>query len=343
MLKNFAIFIFSCFLCVANASAYEFAQIEKMFDLLQTEYHGSANLKELSLNSWTALTKFDSDFRVYNSDSKAFLYEKNNLIGTFDLPTQENPHLWKQVLSDIIKIGAERSVKISQNPKALENEILNRITQRLDRISHLENSPTAKYQLQYSVYENVLYIKADTFYAGISSYIKKIILSHSEIHGIILDMRNNRGGDFNEAIKTAGLFLDNGLITYSETRNHPNRYYTADKGDILNGKPIAVLTNELTASAAEIVTAALGEQSRAVIIGTKTFGKDSIQRLHKLGQNTLFLTYGTFYTPSGNRIRESGISPQICTGIDNSCKISDKSNLNKDIRIAVDIIKKNLS
>ncbi len=343
MLRSFAILIFSCFLGVANADAYEFARIDKLFDLLQKEYNGNANLKELSLNSWAALTKFDSDFRVYSSDSKAFLYEKNNLIGTFDLPNKDNLHLWKQVLSGILKTGAERSVKIAENASALENEILIRIIQKLDKISRLEHTDSAKHELQYSVYDNILYIKADAFYTGVSGYIKKIVLSHSDIRGIILDMRNNRGGDFNEAVKTAGLFLDSGLITSSETKNRPVRYYTADKGDILNGKPIAVITNEYTASAAEIVTAALGEQSRAVVIGTKTFGKGSIQRLHKLENDTLFLTYGTFYTPSGNRINESGILPQICTGIEGSCKTSDKSSPGKDIQLAVDIIKKNLS
>lgn len=342
MLRHFVTLMISCFLCTANAYAYEFAQIDKLFDLLQAEYHGKANLKEISLNSWTALTKFDSDFRIYNSDSKAFLYEKNNLIGTFDLPDNTNMHLWKQVLSDVIKTSASRSAKISKNAQNLEHEILVRMTKGLDKISRLEPSLDGR-QLQYSVYENVLYIKADSFYTGMSSYIKKIVLSHSDIYGIILDLRNNRGGDFNEAIKTAGLFLDNSLITSSKTKNNPKRYYTSDVGDVANGKPITVLINEFTASAAEVVTAALSEQSRATVIGTKTFGKDSIQRLHKLDNEILFLTYGTFYTPSGKRVSESGIIPQICTGIDGSCKISDKSNSNNDIRIAVEFIKKNLS
>lgn len=343
MLKYFILLIFSSLLFSAPAYAYEFVKIEKLFDLLHTEYKGEANLKDISLESCTALTQFDENFKVYNSDSKAFLYEKNNLIGTFELPMNEHHILWKQVISDILKTGLHRSNKISENPQALEEEVLKRIVTKLDHISRIEPASSSEHQFQYSLTDDVLYVKASAFYLGFSDYLRKTIISHPNIKGIVLDLRNNRGGSFNEAIKTADLFLDNTLITFSETQNQPRRYYTATAGDILEGKPIAILTNEFTASSAEIVTAALEEQSRATIIGTNTFGKDSIQRLHQLGEKTLFLTYGNFYTPSGKRISESGIIPEICTGINHSCKVSDKSSPYKDILLAFDLIKKNLS
>lgn len=343
MLKRLILLIVSCFLYSASAYAYEFSQVEKLYDLLNTEYHGAADLKELSLKSCTALTQFDENFKLYHSDTKAFLYEKNNLIGVFELPDNKHLTLWKQFMADVLQTGINRSDKISENPQALENEVLNRITDRLDKVSRIEKIDSTSHQFQYSFADNVLYINASTFYAGFSDYLKKLITSHPSITGVIMDFRNNRGGDFNEAIKTADLFLDNTLITFSETQNQPKRYYTATAGDILSGKPIVILTNEFTASSAEIVTAALNEQSRATVIGTNTFGKDSIQRLHKLGEQTLFLTYGNFYTPSGKRISESGISPQICTGVNHSCKISDKTSPHKDIQLALDLIKKNLS
>ncbi len=344
MLKRLALVIFSCFLCSLPARAYEFSQIEKLFDLLHTEYKGTADWKELSLKSCAALSQFDKNFKLYNSDTKAFLYEKNNLIGVFELPSN-NEHfaLWKQFISDILQTGMKRSHKILQNLQALENEVLKRMTAGLDYASRIEDTDLTKHQFQYSLSDDILYVQASSFYAGFSDYLKKIITSHPNLVGIVLDFRNNLGGDFSEAIKTADLFLDNTLITFSETSNQPQKYYTASVGDILTGRPIIILTNELTASSAEIVTAALNEQSRATIIGTNTFGKDSIQRLYKLGEKTLFLTYGTFYTPSGKRIGESGISPQICTGINHSCEISDKTSPYKDIRLAFDLIKKNLS
>ncbi len=343
MLKRLVIYILCCVFIYRPTYAYEFSQIEKLFDLIHTEYNGNADLKELSLKSCTALTQFDDNFRLYNSDNKAFLYEKNNLIGIFELPDNEHLDLWKQFIADILQIGIRRSGKISQNPQALEDEVLKRMTTGLDTVSRIENTDSDTHQFQYSVKDNVLYVHTPSFYEGFSDYLKKTIVSHPNIIGIILDFRNNRGGDFNEAIKTADLFLDDTLITFSEIQNQPKRYYTASAGDVLSGKPIIILTNEFTASSAEIVTAALNEQSRATIIGTTTFGKDSIQKLYKLDGKTLFLTYGNFYTPSGKRLSESGISPQICTGINNSCKISDKTSPYRDISLALDLIKKNLS
>lgn len=342
MIRKLSLFIFSWLISSVSARAYEFKQVETLFDLIQTEYKGIANLKEISLNSCAVLTQFDNTFRLYNSDSKAFLYENNNLIGVFNLPEEKQYSLWKQFTADILQTSVSRSAKISNNPKALENEVIKTITNSLDGISRIEKDTTTQHQFKYVNVDGILYIKSTVFYAGFSDYLKKVILSHPDIRGIILDLRNNRGGNFDEAIRTADLFLDRTLITFSETQNHPKRYYTSTDGDIVKDKPVAVLVNELTASAAEIVTAALLEQSRAVVIGTKTFGKDSIQKIHQIGQKTLFLTHGNFYTPSGIRFGESGITPQICTGINNSCQISDKENPDKDIFIALDLIKKTL-
>lgn len=342
MLKNIGILILSCFLFVTSANTYEFANVDILFDTLITNYDGSLSLKQISLRGGKALSKIDSSLKLYNSDSKAFLYEKNNLIATFELPQNENSLLWKQLLSDILKTGASRSLKLSENLGIVEKEVLTSITENLDGYSRFEQQSEAFGKTSYRIIDNILYIQPTMFYKGFSDYLSKIISSHPAIQGVILDLRNNHGGDFNEAIKTADLFLDNAIITYRERKNLPKRYYTSTKGDILRGKPLAILTNEGTASSAEIVAAALYEQSRATLIGTKTYGKDSTQLVRQIDTQKLFITDGHFYTPSGKRISKTGILPQICTGIDESCTLSDKQNPNKDIFTAINLIKKDL-
>ena len=342
MLKSISILALSCFMAAAPAEAYEFAKIDMLFDTLSADYNGALNFKNLSLQGGKALNKIDSSLKLYNSDSKAFLYEKNNLIATFDLPQNENPHLWKQLLSDILKTGTTRSHKLSDNPSSLETEVLANITENLDKYSRIERQTAPHDKTNYRLTDNILYINPTAFYKGFSDYLRKTIISHPEISGVILDLRDNHGGDFNEALKTADLFLDNAIITYREAKNNAKHYYISEDGDILHGKPLAVLTNEETASSAEIVAAALYEQSRATLIGTKTYGKDSTQIVRQIDEQKLFITNGHFYTPSGKRISQTGIIPQICTGIDKSCTLSDKNDQNKDIFVAINLIKKDL-
>lgn len=342
MLKSISILALSCFFAVASASAYEFAQIDLLFDTLITNYDGTFNLKQLSLYGGKALNKIDNTLKLYNSDSKAYLYKKNNLIATFELPKDDNSLLWKQLLADILKTGTARSLKLSDNPHVLESEVLAEMTANLDKYTRIEQKQSVEAQFNYQLIDGILYVNLTTFYKGFSDYLSKTISDHPTIKGVILDLRNNHGGDFNEAVKTADLFLDNTLITYRESKNQHKRYYTSTKGDILQGKSIIVLTNEETASSAEMVAAALCEQSRATLIGTKTYGKDSTQLVFHLDKQALFLTNGYFYTPSGKRISETGILPQICTGVSDSCILSDTNNPNKDIFMAINLIKKNL-
>lgn len=343
MLKSVVILVLSCFLYAMPAQAYEFTEINTLWDILFSNYAGGKlNLKNISLNSGKAVTEIDESFKLYNSDSKIFLYKQNNLVATFKFPDNNNSSDWKKLLADILTAGMENSVALSNNPQILENKVIIKITENLDRYSRIEKDITVeKRKMTYKFINNVLYVHSGLFYNGFSDYLKKIISSHPALDGIILDLRNNKGGDFNEAIRTADLFLDNSLIAYRESKNLPNRYYIAESGDILNGKPVVILTNENTASSAEMVTAALNEQSRATLIGTKTYGKNSTQLTYQQNKQRIFITNGAFYTPSGKQINQSGISPKICTGLNNSCTNSDKKQSDKDIYMAIRLIKEN--
>ena len=132
-------------------------------------------------------------------------------------------------------------------------------------------------------------------------------------HGMILDLRNNAGGLLSEAISVSDAFLDKGEIVSTRGRfSSMDERYNAEPGDLLEGKPIIVLINGGSASASEIVAGALQDHRRAVVVGTKSFGKGSVQSLLPLGEDgAMRLTTGLYYTPSGRSIQALGISPDV--------------------------------
>jgi carboxyl-terminal processing protease len=131
------------------------------------------------------------------------------------------------------------------------------------------------------------------------------------LKGLILDLRNNPGGLLPESIAIADALLDQGLIVYTEGRlPSANIEYQATSGDLLNGAPIVVIINGGSASASEIVAGALQDQGRATILGTRSFGKGSVQTLMPLGDGrAIKLTTANYFTPSGRSIRGEGIEP----------------------------------
>ena len=133
------------------------------------------------------------------------------------------------------------------------------------------------------------------------------------LSGAVVDLRNNPGGILSGAVSVADAFLDDGLIVYTEGRDPESREeYYAKPSDFLGGIPIVALVNGGSASAAEIVAGALQDRRRAVIAGTRTFGKGSVQTIVTLDDGSaLKLTTSRYYTPSGHSIQARGIIPDI--------------------------------
>jgi carboxyl-terminal processing protease len=134
-----------------------------------------------------------------------------------------------------------------------------------------------------------------------------------ELHGLILDLRNNPGGLLSQAIEVSDLFISSGVIVSTKGRDSSQDLYaTAHKEKVERNYPMIVLVNGGSASAAEIVAGALQDNKRAIIMGTKTFGKGSVQTIIPLSDGSgLRLTTAMYYTPSGRSIQASGISPDI--------------------------------
>ncbi|MFT5521368.1 MAG: carboxyl-terminal processing protease [Enterobacterales bacterium] len=148
----------------------------------------------------------------------------------------------------------------------------------------------------------------------LSEAIEKLREQHNgKIKGLILDMRDNPGGVLIAAEAVSNAFLEEGLIVSTRGKIVESNYqFHADKGDVLYGAPIIVLINGGTASAAEIVAGALQDHKRAIILGTRSFGKGSVQTVMPITNNAaLKLTTSRYYTPSGRSIQGTGISPDI--------------------------------
>jgi carboxyl-terminal processing protease len=133
------------------------------------------------------------------------------------------------------------------------------------------------------------------------------------LEGVVLDLRNNPGGLLTEAITVSDSFLETGEIVSTRGRSaEDGERFNAGPGDLAKGKPIVVLINGGSASASEIVTGALQDHRRAIVVGTRSFGKGSVQTLIPLqGDGAMRLTTARYYTPSGRSIQALGISPDI--------------------------------
>ncbi len=160
------------------------------------------------------------------------------------------------------------------------------------------------------------YLRIAQFQSGTGPEVGKALTSLQEsgpLRGLIMDLRNNPGGVLQAAVEVSDLFVEEGLIVYTTGRvDNADLKFSATKKDTLVDVPIVVLVNEGSASASEIVAGALQDQQRAVIMGTTTFGKGSVQTILPLNnEKAIKLTTALYFTPNGRSIQAEGIVPDI--------------------------------
>jgi carboxyl-terminal processing protease len=171
--------------------------------------------------------------------------------------------------------------------------------------------PTATEKL---MEDGVGYIKVDTLTKGKSAEIATRIksLQKQGAKKFVLDLRNNGEGDESEGIATANLFLNHGTITYLQGQKYPREAFTADPAKAVTTLPVAVLVNRGTAGPAEVVAAAILENARGDVVGDKTFGDGSVQKLIDLPDGSaLILSVAKYYSPSGKAIQDVAITPNV--------------------------------
>ncbi|MGA9645124.1 MAG: S41 family peptidase [Candidatus Korobacteraceae bacterium] len=168
--------------------------------------------------------------------------------------------------------------------------------------------------------DGIAYIKVDDFPKGRSQEIanKLKAVQKEGAKKIILDLRNSGDGEESEGIATANLFLNHGTITYLQGQKYPKQIFNADPEKAVTSLPLVVLVNRGTAGAAEIVAAAVMENARGDVVGDKTFGSGSIQKVIDMPDGSaLVLSVAKYYSPSGKAVQDTAVTPNILVA-DNS-------------------------
>ena len=162
--------------------------------------------------------------------------------------------------------------------------------------------------------DNVGYIKVDAFPEGKSQEIAGKIrdLQKQGAKKLVLDLRNSASGAESEGVATANLFLDHGTITYLQGQKYPRQAFNADPAKDITKLPVAVPVNRGTAGPAELVAAAILENARGDVVGDKTFGDGSVQKLIEMPDNSaLILSIAKYYSPSGKAIQDAAVTPNV--------------------------------
>ncbi len=161
---------------------------------------------------------------------------------------------------------------------------------------------------------NILYVRVTSFDKKVTDEVKKAILKNrGSIKGLILDLRNNPGGLLNQAVGLTDLFIDEGIIVSQKGKlERENQVFNATKKGTFKDIPLVILINGGSASASEIVSGALQDHKRAIIVGQKSFGKGSVQVILPIGnEEALRLTVARYYLPKGRTIQAKGVEPDV--------------------------------
>ena len=190
---------------------------------------------------------------------------------------------------------------------------------------------------------NIGYIRLRAFNQKSHNQLKEKIKSFKSkrLNGYILDLRNNPGGLLSQAIKISDMFLDSGEIVSTKGRDKTDiKIFNAKKGDIINGLPLIVLINKGSASASEIVSGALKDHKRAIILGETSFGKGSVQSIIPLtNRGALRLTTAKYYLPSGSSISEVGVTPDITVKEKNKKEFRINTDTDNQLKYAINLLK----
>jgi carboxyl-terminal processing protease len=198
-------------------------------------------------------------------------------------------------------------IEITVRRRGVKKSIVFTITREIIKITSVK----AKY-----IDRGIGYLRLTTFNENSGDQIKNKIIEFNkkkDLRAYILDLRNNPGGLLSQAIRISDFFLENGEIVSTKSRKKTeNRRWFAKKGDLIKGKPLIVLTNYGSASAAEIVAGALKDHKRAIIVGEHSYGKGSVQSIIPLkNKGAIRLTISKYYLPSGKSISDVGVVPDI--------------------------------
>lgn len=300
-------------------------------------------------SSWAVqgLNQYDKNLQIVDDESRITLYYNSQVFRSYLKPQgkkSENPKAWARFMLKVLDAAKEISPAVKQKDFEAPDKMLQFATQNLDPYSKYISvlAPEKKQDLRpvsdFGVNlttDDILYIKLTditkftphNFEAAFAQYA-------NQAKALIIDLRGCHGGALQGAIDVADLFLPNGIITSTQGRKDDSVvFYEAHPDVLFAGKPIVVLVDGETASSAEILAAALQEQGSALIMGTGTLGKGSVQNVVNLPDNNkMILTNAYAFTPAGNPIHQNGVKPDVCLyRVKDNAKLDDVLNQNTNV------------
>lgn len=273
---------------------------------------------------WLAksIKALDKKLTIADDNSRITLYYNGKVIKSWHKPQNINDiESWTYLIGELLDLVLEKSEVAKKHDFEALDLIMNDYVKNLDKDSKYYSDANDvdkvihRVNFAFQEEDGYLWIRLGVFDKNTKEDVIKVISQYPEIKGLILDLRASRGGQLSVAIEIADLFLEEGIVVSVMGRDEAKvTYFNSKDGDEFENIPLVILVDADTASAAEVLTIALQEQGRAKVIGTKTFGKGTIQSLIHLPNNgILAVSNANFYTPSGVKLAEKAIIPDICT------------------------------
>lgn len=326
--------------------------INEMLTTVNRQYIEPVDNAELIYAGLQALVDLDDKFTVSKGRDRFYLYYNRVINKAFAFPQNNDDVLaWVETLTDILNHAAKISPAAGIKDFELPDRVMIKITEKLDEYSHYyseyDYDESVRQNEVYTLFkdrliDDVLYLKVRTFNKQTGKMVRQALEQNPQIKGVILDLRGNSGGMFNEALKVANLLCDNEIITYTSGRNNADIHYYTSKDNPLYAGPLVVMIDGDTASAAEVLSGGLQEQSRAKLIGAHSFGKGTIQSVTQMSNGgRLVLTTEQFFTPSGKIIHKRGIEPDVCLSgkTPDGCLKEKRVDKEEDIDKALQLLK----
>ncbi len=338
--------------------------LEESFRKVPEQYILPVDVETVAMRFLKGISAVDKNLKVGNDRDKISLYYKGQLVKSRFKPQDKNDVAeWVEASSEIMDLAVKKSSLAEKYDFKMADLMWGEAIKAYDKDSKFYFSPedqkiNQSRRLRNTVTErrgDNLYIRLRAFNAASRQMLEKALGENSDAKGIILDLRGSPGGMLSEAVELADLFIDEGIAASVKSRQD-TVYYNTKPGDMARGKKMVVLVDGNTASSAEVLAAALQEQSRAKLVGTLTYGKGTQQNLIELSDGAvLALTHALVYTPSGKRLDHRGVLPNYCTfempetknienllklGENNPCPAEDRSESSLDFAVAEELLKR---
>ena len=301
--------------------------VQAALQAVQDDFLEKVGLGDYSVWALGSLGDYDPKLRVVDDESRVSIYYDSKLYRSFSKPSGQKAFLPKQWAKYILKVKQaveDVSPRVKQKDFELVDAMLKKATAQLDEHSAFlsakfpDKDENVRLTRDFDVRmldSFVLYMSVRSITKFTPNNIKAALQAYQkQLQALLIDLRGCSGGSLKAAIDVANIFLDEGIITSTMGRDYDSvMVYKARGEQFIKGAPIVVLVDENTASSAEILAAALKEQGLAVLMGTNTFGKGTVQNVINLPEdNKMLLTNAYAYTPAGDKIDGKGIKPDIC-------------------------------